>query len=141
MDAALCKGLASVMRAFRILSLGYEPALLVIRTLLLSRAGYEVVEANSCKEALVHIKSRPLDLLLICHSVPFNEQNDIVAAVRVIRSRLPILCLTADPFQSYPVDCAPASSTAPEFLEEVSKVLRRGRVAYKKRGERGLEHR
>jgi DNA-binding response OmpR family regulator len=113
------------MRAFRVLSLGYDSTLMPVRTMLLRQAGYHVVETESLEAALEEINSALIDLLLICHSVPSHDQDILIASVKSVKPTLPILCLTTGPLQSPPQGCVPAYSTAPEFLEDVNRVLPR----------------
>ena len=111
------------MRAFRVLSLGYDSMLMPIRTMLLKQAGYHVIESHSVDSALLQIKSAPIDLLLICHTVPSDEQDALIAAVKAIRPKLPILCLAISPIQSVRQGCLNGYSTAPQFLNDVNRVL------------------
>jgi len=96
-----------------------------IRTMLLRQAGYNVVEADSVDAVLHEIKSATVDLLLICHTVPSDEQDALIASVKSIKPRLPILCLATSPMRALPLGCMSAYSTAPEFLEDVNRVLPR----------------
>ena len=49
---------------YSILSFGYDPVLMRIRTLLLQDAGYHTVEVFSWGEALKQLKERAFDVLL-----------------------------------------------------------------------------
>jgi CheY-like chemotaxis protein len=112
------------MREFQILSLGYDPILMPIRTILLRQAGYDVIEADSPETALeIIIKPVAIDLLLICHSVPSHEQENLISRVKSLNPRVPILCLTTSPLQTHSQSCSVACSIAPEFLEDVNRVL------------------
>jgi DNA-binding response OmpR family regulator len=111
--------------AFSILSFGYDLVLMPIRTLLLENAGYHTVEVFSWGETLKQLKANTFDLLLICHSVPAEEQAALVESIRPLRRTLPILCLSTTPFKRTAHNCASACSVAPEFLDEVRKVLPR----------------
>ena|SRR5438270_13440954 len=110
---------------YSILSFGYDPVLMRIRTLLLENAGYHTVEAFSWGETLKQLKAHSFDLLLICHSVPSEEQTALVESIRPLRKTLPILCLSPVPFKKTVQSCSPACSIAPDFLDDVKKVLPR----------------
>ena len=114
---------------FVILSLGYDSHLMHIRTLLLQRHGYQVEEAYSCSEALGVFSQHSIDLLVICHSVPADEQERLIAEVKSIQPDLPVLCLALPNISLDAIGCTPACSTAPMFLEDVSKALPKRRLA------------
>jgi len=103
----------------RILSVGYDPILMPVRTMLLRQAGYEVVEAHSAGEALKRIKAGNFDLLLICHTVEHDEQDLLIEALRLSWPVVPMLCLSTIPEYS-DLSRSAACSTAPEFLADVS---------------------
>ena len=110
------------MHACRLLSLGYDPILMPVRSMLLHQAGYEVVEARSLGEALKRIKTGNFDLLLICHSVDEDERDLMIEASRLSLPPVPVLCLTTTPEYS-DLNCSAACSTAPEFLADVDHAL------------------
>lgn len=112
------------MHVCRILSVGYDPILMPVRSMLLHQAGYEVVEAHSIGEALKRIKAGNFDLLLICHSVEHDEQDTLIEAIRLSSPAVPMLCLTTTPDYSDAGQCSAACSTAPEFLADVSNAVR-----------------
>jgi len=113
------------MYVCRILSIGYDPILMPVRSLLLRQAGYEVVEAYSLGEALKKIKPGGFDLLLICHTVEQDEQNSLIEAMRLSWPAVPVLCLTTTPeYSDLKSHCSAACSTAPEFLTDVSNAVR-----------------
>ncbi|HEV7521660.1 MAG TPA: hypothetical protein VGP89_11230 [Candidatus Angelobacter sp.] len=112
------------MHVCRILSIGYDPILMPVRTMLLRQAGYEVIEAHSAGEALKRIKAGNFDLFLICHTVEQSEQEVLMEAMRLCRPAVPTLCLTTTPEYSDLSRCSSACSTAPEFLADVSNAVR-----------------
>lgn len=63
--------------------------------MLLGKAGFTVQEADSLRNAVTLIKSDQVDLLLICHTVPANEQDELIRAVHTLRRLLPTLCINA----------------------------------------------
>jgi DNA-binding NtrC family response regulator len=107
----------------RILSLGYDHRLMPLRSMLLRQAGYEVAEIYSWGEALRRSKSEIFNLLLICHTVPLDQREELIATIFSIRPHFPVLCLPVEPAYCKPCDCQASSSTAPEFLIEVSNAL------------------
>ena len=110
---------------YSILSFGYDPVLMRIRTLLLENAGYQTVEVFSWGEALNQLKARAFDVLFICHSVPTEEQTALVESIRPLLKTMPIVCLSPDRFKKSVQNCSPACSIAPEFLDDIRKVLPR----------------
>jgi hypothetical protein len=64
-----------------ILSVGRNPHLMTIRTLLLQGAGYVVDEAYEPSDALSGAQCDCVDVLLICHTVPNSERRWLIANV------------------------------------------------------------
>ena len=98
-----------------ILSMGYDPHLMSVRTLLLRGAGYVVDEAYDRAAALSRAQCDTVDALLICHAVPKSDKQWLIANVREKRRLLPILCLTVGPFE-LPGDGCVAVENDPEEL-------------------------
>ena len=111
------------MNGVFILSIGYDLNLMPVRTMVLQSVGYKVDEAYSCSHGLEILGGRSVDLVVICHSVPLNEQELLIAAVSSLRPNIPVLCLTLAPINVHTTGCTPACNTAPEFLEDVSRAL------------------
>jgi DNA-binding response OmpR family regulator len=107
------------MASLHILSVGYDRTLMFLRSEVLRRAGYEVEEVYSTGEALSRIQSDNVDLLLICHTVRKHDQEKLVAAVRSMRSSLPILCVSIQELASAISGCDPVRNTPMELLEGV----------------------
>jgi DNA-binding response OmpR family regulator len=113
------------MYVCRILSIGYDPILMPVRSLLLREAGYEVVEADSFGEALKKIKAGGFDLVLICHTVAQDEQHSLIEAMRLSWPTVPVLCLTTTPeYSDLMSHGSTACSIAPQFLTDVSNAVR-----------------
>jgi CheY-like chemotaxis protein len=60
-----------------ILSVGRDPNLLRSRNQVLESSGSMVVSARSASEALEKFRDEAFDLVLICHTLPTEEQNAI----------------------------------------------------------------
>src|SRR5580765_1701516 len=111
----------------RILSLGYDHRLMPLRSMMLQQAGYEVAEIYSWGEALRRSKSEIFNLILICHTVPLDQREELVASIYSVRQHFPVLCLADEPAYFKADDCAVDSSTTPKFLTDVSNALQNGR--------------
>ena len=111
------------MSASCVLSLGYDDVLVPVRSLQLRQAGYEVIETYSLGEVLRRLKTGCLDLLLICHTVPLDQQEAILEAMYLSQPRLPFLCLPAEQVYSDPGRCRSACNATHEFLSDVSNAL------------------
>src|SRR5215469_14657649 len=103
-------------RIVQVLSVGYDRNLMLSRSLLLRNSGYEVVEAHSRHQALVLVRSEVIDVVLICHTVPENEQRALISAVRKQRLKMPILCMTESDFLSAPIEGSMVVSNGPAEL-------------------------
>ena len=83
------------MAAFRILSAGYDHELIQSRSLLLRQAGFVVDEAYSPLGILGLVKSASVDAVVICHTIPGNEQRWLISSVRKVHRLLPVICIKA----------------------------------------------
>ncbi|HZI57008.1 MAG TPA: hypothetical protein VFF39_09550 [Verrucomicrobiae bacterium] len=107
----------------RILSLGYDHRLMPLRSMFLRQAGYEVAEIYSWGEALRRSRSEIFNLLLICHTVPLDQREELIEIIHSKRPHFPVLCLAAEPAYFKPGDYPADASIAPEFLTDVSNAL------------------
>jgi CheY-like chemotaxis protein len=86
-----------------------------MRSLDLRSAGFEVIEAYSSSDALRLAQSDAVDLVLICQSMPRQEQRSLIAAIRKHRRLMPILRVIAQNF-ALPADAAPPAGSSPQLL-------------------------
>ena len=73
-----------------IVSMGCDPQLMNIRTLLLQGAGYVVDEAYEKTAALSRAQCDSVDVLLICHSVAKYDRQWLIARIREKRELMPV---------------------------------------------------
>lgn len=109
----------------RILSVGRDPQLMAVRTIMLHNAGYLVDEADSNKQAMQRLRSAKFHLVLICHTIPELEKDKLTAAARRIQPGLPVVCISSYGYASPDEHCETVSNVAPAFLMDLSTVLRR----------------
>jgi DNA-binding response OmpR family regulator len=74
-----------------LLHFGYDGLLSEARAQVLEQAGYEVVLAYSGAEALEVLRKRSVQLVLVCHSVPPEETQPVLAEMKRIRPDTPIV--------------------------------------------------
>ena len=79
-----------------VLSVGFDPSLLMTRGLVLESAGYLVEPASSVTEALELFQSGDFDLLLLCHSVPRKDRDRLTSLIRASGSRTPIVSIAGN---------------------------------------------
>lgn len=60
-------------------------------------AGYEVDEAGDGQAALLHLKHRPLDLMLLDLHMPETDGFEVLSYVQVHRPGLPVILLSGMP--------------------------------------------
>ena len=111
-------------RPLCILSVGYDPTLLHMRTMVLRSNGYVIKEAQSVEQAQLLAESDLIDLIVICHTVPESDQVKLITAARRARRLLPILCVTDQEFGCVARGCEAASSSPLELLESVREAVR-----------------
>ncbi|MBZ5507829.1 MAG: hypothetical protein LAO78_20395 [Acidobacteriia bacterium] len=109
--------------ALCILSMGRDPRLMSIRTLLLQGAGYVVDEAYDRAAALSRAQCDTVDVLLICHTVPKSERRWVVANVREKRTLMPILCLTHGIPERVADGCIAVENDPEELLNTLTQAI------------------
>jgi DNA-binding response OmpR family regulator len=103
----------------RILSIGCDPALASLRTLILRNAGYAVEEVYSVDRARSLVHSDVIDLTLICHTLPKSDQQVLISFIRDKRQLMPILCIQSYAFESVPRTCVPVDNDPERLLNAV----------------------
>ena len=106
-----------------ILSVGNNPSLMSSRTLILRSAGYLVEEAHTVDKAINLVAEDFIDAMLICHTVPRNDQQVLISAARRKRSLMPILCLRSYAYESVAKTCIAVDNEPEALLNAVRKAL------------------
>ena len=104
-----------------ILSVGNDSTLMASRTLILRGAGYFVEEAYTVDKAINLVEADSIDAMLICHTIPQDDQKALISFVREKRRLMPVLCIRAFPYQSAPRTCT-AVDHEPEALLHALKL-------------------
>lgn len=112
-----------------ILCVDDEPNPLVLRKLVLQKAGYEVLTASSGAEALRLAASQRLDLVVSDHLMPGMSGTELAKQLKAIQPGLPILLLSGVkeiPQGSNMADVFLSKIEGPEALcRQVATVLKR----------------
>lgn len=112
-------------RNFQVLSFGYDRSLMASRSMLLRDSGFVVQEAFSRHQALSMTRSDLIDVLLICHTVPDNETQVLVSAVRKQRLLIPILCIQETDYSMPSRDgCIATPNTPQELLAAIHSAVK-----------------
>jgi CheY-like chemotaxis protein len=90
-----------------------EPNALILRKLVLQRAGYEVITASSGKQALEVAESRPIDLLLSDQLMPGMTGTQLAKEIRIIAPKARIVLISG--VNEMPAD----ASVADVFLSKI----------------------
>ena len=109
------------MTAPHILSVGNNPTLMSSRTLILRAAGYVVEESYTVDKAINLVEADSIDVTLICHTIPKNDQQVLITIVREKRRLMPVLCIRSSAFESAPRSCI-AVDNEPEALLNAVRV-------------------
>jgi hypothetical protein len=107
-----------------ILSMGGDPYLMTVRTLLLRSAGYVVDEAYERGAALSRAQCDSVDALLICHTVPKSERRWLIVNIREKRKLMPILCLTLGIHEVPDEGCISVESYPEELLNALRLAIK-----------------
>ena len=102
-----------------LLSVGYDPVLMQTRSLLLRQAGYTVDEAYNLHGAFARLKSDSIDAVLLCHTIPQDEQRSFIAAARQLRRMLPIICIESQDHYAQRQSCLSVGSDPVQLLEAI----------------------
>lgn len=101
-----------------VLVYGHELALLSLRRLVLASGGYDVLEASNFCEVKSNLLVRPVDLLVLCHSLS-NADCEEISQELAARPGPKTLVLTAGPFSG----CAAIPGKALNVMEGPTKLL------------------
>ena len=96
-----------------ILCVDDEPNALILRKLVLQKAGYEVITASSGKQALELAGSRPIDLLLSDQLMPGMTGTQLAAHIRSIMPKTRIVLISGVN------EIPPDANVADAFLSKV----------------------
>jgi len=77
-----------------VLIYGYDVSLLETRSWVLGRNGFEVGKASHLREAEAVASARPIDLFLMCHTIPAQERRSAVAAIQAVRPQAKVMLVT-----------------------------------------------
>lgn len=77
------------MGLVHILAVGLDPMVLSSRCSVLRSAGYLVRSAPSIDGAIEEL-DRDFDLVLLCHSIPVQDRDRLINAIRSTNSQIPI---------------------------------------------------
>src|SRR3954453_6783792 len=96
-----------------ILCVDDEENSLTLRKLFLQRAGYEVLTANSGKEALELAASRHVDLVLSDHLMPGMHGTELAEQIKAEHPELPVILISGVN------ELPPGSTNANVFLSKI----------------------
>jgi DNA-binding response OmpR family regulator len=78
----------------RLLTICDDDVLLTTRHVILHRAGYKVVSADSPAHGLELLDQQSFDLIIVCHCVTTQVRHDLMARIRT-KSACPVLVISA----------------------------------------------
>jgi CheY-like chemotaxis protein len=86
---------------------------LTLRKLVLQKAGYEVLTANSGKEALALVASRKVDLVLSDHLMPGMQGTELAQQLKAKHPEIPIILISGVN------ELPPGSTVANAFVSKI----------------------
>lgn len=90
-ETGTAAGLAKV-----ILSVSHDVSVLETRNAVLRTAGFTVETTTSAAEAIKILQRTRIDAVVLGDSIPWEERNALVHAVRQIKSDVPVVALRRD---------------------------------------------
>jgi DNA-binding response OmpR family regulator len=106
-----------------ILSFGYDHCLMSYRSLILRNAGYEVIEAFSCAQALRIADSDAVDLVLICHTVSALQKRRLTRAIEMRRRLMPVFSIANCDFMNAVERFRTAGSDPEQLLRNIQTAI------------------
>jgi DNA-binding NtrC family response regulator len=79
------------MPSKRVLHFGYDELLAEARTMILEDAGYETLAAAEPKQALRMLRSKTVNVVMVCHSVPPDDLADVLQQMKLVKPHIPLL--------------------------------------------------
>ena len=119
-----------VQRRAVILCVDDEETPLILRKLVLEKAGYQVITASSAKEALERASSSAVDLVLSDHLMPGITGAELAQQIKSQYPSLPVVIISG--INEIPADASCANAflskvEGPDYLcREIAAVLRNG---------------
>jgi DNA-binding response OmpR family regulator len=89
------------------------------RSLILRSAGYLVEEAYTIDKAINLVEADSIDAMLICHTVPRDDQKVLIAFVRDKRKLMPVLCIRSSAYETAPRTCVAVDNDPEELLKSL----------------------
>jgi CheY-like chemotaxis protein len=77
-----------------ILCVDDEPNALILRKMVLEKAGYRVIAANSPAQALELLSSEPVDLVLSDQLMPGRTGTELARQIKTISPHLPVVVIS-----------------------------------------------
>ena len=106
-----------------ILSVGREPELLSLRSLVLRSAGFRVLEATDPGLAAQVAGGREVDMVLFCHSISGAECQQVMASVEPKDVLFAFVVNSA--YQKVPLGATGVPNTGEEFVKGIEALLHR----------------
>ena len=113
------------MTALHLVSAGYDPHLMQTRSLVLRHAGFVVDEAYNLLGVLGVIKTDSVDAVVLCHTIPKDEQQWLILSIRQVYRLLPIISIEASIYDSPQEDCLRSTNEPDYLLATIGKAVHR----------------
>lgn len=105
-----------------ILSVGHESGLLALRSLVLRKAGFRVIEALYPELAAENARDNEIDLVLFCHSMAETECKCIISSLQP--TALVFAFAVAYPWQGVPSGATGVPNAGEELVKAIEALIR-----------------
>jgi len=92
--------------------------------MVLRQAGFVVDEAYSPLGILGLVKSDSVDAVLLCHTIPRDEQRWLIVSIRKVCLLLPIVSIKASLYESPQDGCLIATNEPGDLLGVLQRAIR-----------------
>ena len=109
-----------------ILQIGYVPALVETRAIMLRKDGYNVVSALGNDEGIRMAPSRPFDVVVVGFSERHTVRDQMVVWLKKNLPDVPVVALLANGYETFPeADCVTLSEDPRKWLEAVAGCVKK----------------
>jgi DNA-binding response OmpR family regulator len=105
------------------LAIGFDPWLLESQRTALRSAGCFVTGAGSVGEAMAQLKSGDFDLVLLGHSIPLTNREEVTSLVRGVGSLIPVVCITDPAINSDDIASLRIENQPSSLLQRIAGLL------------------
>jgi hypothetical protein len=111
------------MASRAVLAVGVEQSFLASQLSLWQPAGYHITSAGSIREAIVQLRDRDFDVILLGHSIPMESRERLTFLIRTTGLKTPVVCVTDSPYDDDSFADATLRNDRDDLLKIIGELL------------------